>query len=54
MTEDELRLDAFLSYGVALAAIRLRLVVRGDVESREDEPIDLVLLAKLETTHAKL
>lgn len=39
--------DDLASWMQAIAALRMRAVVRGDVFPREDEPIDIVLLAAL-------
>ena len=47
MTDAEMARDAFGSYHAALAALRLRLVASGEVVAREDEPLDIVLLAAL-------
>lgn len=47
MTDAESALDSLRAYTFAVAVQRLRLVVAGDVLAREDEPLDLLVLAKL-------
>jgi hypothetical protein len=44
MTDAESAADSLASYTVALKAMRLRLVVSGDVLPLPDEPIDLMTL----------
>jgi hypothetical protein len=48
MTEAESAQDSIESYAFALAALRLRLIVRGDIFPRPDEPIDLMTLRALD------
>lgn len=44
MTEAESAADSRESYTAAIAAMRLRLVVSGDVFPRDDEPVCIITL----------